>query len=83
MIYYSTGKSSYLPSKGKSVICDNKVTIDILIKNGAIVESLEELEVVEVIEKAVETEQAPVEVKPQPKVVKKTKPKGRPKAVKK
>jgi hypothetical protein len=72
MIYYSTGKNSYLPRKGNQVICENKVTIDILKKKGAIVDSLEELEVIVPIVKAVETEQNPVEVT-QPIVVKKRK----------
>jgi hypothetical protein len=42
MIYYSTGKSSYLPAKGKPVETNNESTVKILLKNGSIVESLNE-----------------------------------------
>ena len=81
MIYYSTGKSAYLPKRGKPVPCTNQITADILIKKGSIVVSLEELEQEIAPEKTVEpVEEKVVEekvVKPiQKKVVK---PKGRPK----
>jgi len=75
MIYYSTGKSSYLKKVGTAVEETNLTTAQILIKKGHIVESLEQLkpqkeEVVEVVE----TIEQPVE-----KVIKVEKPKGRPK----
>ena len=86
MIYYSTGKSSHLPKYGKIVHCENKTTIEILIKKGFLVENLETVEALveqPEAEQTVETVEAPVEVK-QPKVtVKATKPKGRPKETKK
>lgn len=44
MIYYSTGKSIYLPKRGKIVETSNQSTIDVLLKKGSIVMSLEELE---------------------------------------
>ena len=52
MIYYSTGKSPYLPAKGKAVEETNIITAEILLKKGSLVQTLEELEekVIEKIE---------------------------------
>lgn len=55
MIYYSTGKSPYLPAKGKPVETDNESTVKILLKNGSIVESLNEEETIKEKPKVVKT----------------------------
>lgn len=43
MIYYSTGKSPYLPSRGRAVESNNPTTAEILLKKGSIVKTEEEL----------------------------------------
>lgn len=62
MIYYSTGKSEYLPKRGKVVSTENKSVIAILLKNGCIAETLEEekQEPVEVVKATVKQEIAEV-----------------------
>lgn len=85
MIYYSTGKSPYLPAKGKAVECTNTTTVEILLKKGALVVSLTELDVIETKElETIEVEKENLE-KPiieKQKVVAKPKTKGRPKKTK-
>lgn len=85
MTYYSTGKSPYLPAKGKAVECTNTTTVEILLKKGSLVVSLAELDVVETkAPEVIEVEKVKVE-KPiieKPKVVAKPKSKGRPKKIK-
>ena len=66
MIYYSTGKSIYLPKRGKIVETSNQSTIDVLLKKGSIVMSLEELE-------QENPKEVPVEVKEVVEVPKKKK----------
>lgn len=43
MIYYSTGKNPYLPSRGKTVETNNVSVVNELIKSGSVVESEAEL----------------------------------------
>lgn len=55
MIYYSTGKSPYLPANGKPVETNNESTVKILLKNGSIVESLNEEKTIKEKPKVVKT----------------------------
>lgn len=45
MIYYSTGKSPHLPSRGKTVETNNVSVVNELLKSGSIVENEAELNV--------------------------------------
>ena len=48
MIFYSTGKGSYLKGKGTPIDIDtNGTTVDVLLQRGFIVRTLEELDEVE------------------------------------
>ena len=68
MTYYSTGKSPYLPSRGKAVESSNATTANILLKNGALVVSLSDLEVTEIqVPKEVIERETKVQTVEQPK----------------
>ena len=81
MIYYSTGKSNRLPKRGKAVESNNPLTAEILLNNGLIVKSKDELIDTKSTNSDIEINK---DIKPEiikPKVNNKSvkqKPKGRP-----